>query len=132
MLLCKSMVVIIIFRRIGRWYMVHFLKPDQFCVLKAFFYIPSDWCTASPKLCFIREPCEFANNHTPSPLMIFTLFDEFILLVYRIILMSFRLKRKDIRGDRSQQIRTFLMGVAVLATMSPFLRKVTAIAEFPW
>jgi hypothetical protein len=46
--------------------------------------------------------------------------------------MSFRLKRKDIRGERSQLIRTSLMAVGVLATMSPFVRKVIAIAEFPW
>ena len=46
--------------------------------------------------------------------------------------MSFRLKRKDVRGERSQLIRTSLMGVAVLATMSPFVRKAIVIAEFPW
>ena len=46
--------------------------------------------------------------------------------------MSFRLKRKDIRGERLQLIRTFLMDAADLATMSLFVRKVIAIAEFLW
>ena len=46
--------------------------------------------------------------------------------------MSFRLRRKDARGERSQLIRASLIGVAVLATMNPFVRKVTATAEFPW
>ena len=46
--------------------------------------------------------------------------------------MSFRLKRKDIRGERLQLIRASLMGVVVLATMSLFVRKVIAIAEFLW
>ena len=46
--------------------------------------------------------------------------------------MSFRLKRKDIRGERLQLTRTFLMGVAALAMMSLFVKKVTAIAEFLW
>ena len=46
--------------------------------------------------------------------------------------MSFRLKRKDIRGERLQLIRIFLMGVAVLATMNPFVKKVIAIAKSLW
>ena len=64
------------------------------------------------------------------PFNVYSLFD--FISLYRLISMSFRLRRKDARGERSQLIRASLIGVAVLATMSLFVRKVTATAEFPW
>ena len=53
-------------------------------------------------------------------------------VIIRLISMSFRLRRRDIHGERSRLIRAFLLVVAVHATMSPFVRKVTATAKFPW
>ena len=50
----------------------------------------------------------------------------------RLISISFRLKRKDIHGERSRLIRASLRAVAVLAMTSPFVRKVIATAKFPW
>ena len=138
MLRCKYMAVITIFRR-RTFYSVGCIcqSLDRSCVL---FFLKLSQVIGALQVqnyaLFVSH--KHPDGHVSLLRTIYCFFCplnftfSFSFVIYRLISMSFRLKRKDVRGERSQLIRTSLMGVAVLATMSPFVRKAIVIAEFPW